>query len=365
MRAVQIQDYAREYLNKSDSELLQLASQREHLTVEAGAALQGELARRKINALEEPAIFRKEHTQLDQLVSSPTVQSAPTGVGPFVAKVLKLYHDHFWFFFKLTLPVVAVSWITILATNREVREMSRQLQAAGHLSFALISQMLFVRVGGYLASWLSFCCLFGVICAATCQIESGALPDVSGSAGVLRKNLVRFLQLSLLLFAMLGVAMMLVGLLVGVFFFWRSQQHLHFNALTIRIVAYGLGGLVLLVFSRFGLAMPAVILDDCKVGQAIFRSDELTERKWLILASLLAKSTIGGYVAGMLPFWLAAFIQTNTPLPSWFSWALSGASVLGVAVVEPSMFIGFALLYLRTSALLVPDSGALTSSQVS
>ena len=157
MRAVQIQDYAGEYLNKSDSELLQPASQREHLTVEAGAALEGELARRKINALEEPAIFRKEHTQLDQLVSSPTVQlQLPTGVGQFVAKVLKLYHDHFWFFFKLTLPVVAVSWITILATNREVREMSRQLQAAGHLSFALISQMLFVRVGGYLAKLAQF-----------------------------------------------------------------------------------------------------------------------------------------------------------------------------------------------------------------
>jgi hypothetical protein len=61
---------------------------------------------------------------------------------------------------------------------------------------------------------------------------------------------------------------------------------------------------MLLVFSRFGLAVPALVLDDRSVSQAMFRSDELTEGKWLILAILLVKSLIGGYVAGMIPFWL-------------------------------------------------------------
>ena len=60
--------------------------------------------------------------------------------------------------------------------------------------------------------------------------------------------------------------MMLVGLLVGVFFFWRSQQHLHFNALTIRIVAYGLGDTN---WFRQLTPMPAVIVDR-KVGQEYF-----------------------------------------------------------------------------------------------
>jgi len=60
-------------------------------------------------------------------------------------------------------------------------------------------------------------------------------------------------------------------------------------------------GIALLVFSRFALAMPALILGDYPVGKAIFRSDELTERKWLVLAVLLLKSLVGGYIAGMLP----------------------------------------------------------------
>lgn len=88
-------------------------------------------------------------------------------------------------------------------------------------------------------------------------------------------------------------------------------------------------------------------------GRAMLRSDELTQRKWLVLAALLAKSLIGGYVAGMCPFWLASFVHVSVPLPSWFPWILTIASIIGVTVVEPTMFVGFALLYLMTST---PDS---------
>jgi hypothetical protein len=49
-------------------------------------------------------------------------------------------------------------------------------------------------------------------------------------------------------------------------------------------------------------------LDNYRVSQALFRSDELTQGKWLTLAILLAKSLIGGYIAGMFPFWLAGWI---------------------------------------------------------
>ncbi len=96
--------------------------------------------------------------------------------------------------------------------------------------------------------------------------------------------------------------------------------------------------------------MPALILDDCRVGKAMFRSDELTQGEWLTLAVLLGKSLIGGYLVGMCPFWLASFIPATSHLPSWFPWTLAIASIAGVTVVEPTMFIGFALLYLKKTA---------------
>ncbi len=58
---------------------------------------------------------------------------------------------------------------------------------------------------------------------------------------------------------------------------------------------------MLLVFSRFGLSVPALVLDNGGVSQAMFRSDELTEGKWVTLAILLAKSLIGGTLREYFP----------------------------------------------------------------
>jgi len=80
----------------------------------------------------------------------------------------------------------------------------------------------------------------------------------------------------------------------------------------------------------------------------MFRSDELTEGKWLTVAVLLAKSLIGGYIVGMFPFRMAGWIWAYVRLPLR---VLAVASIAGVKVVEPFMFIGFALLYIKMTAL--------------
>src|SRR4029077_12221370 len=79
------------------------------------------------------------------------------------------------------------------------------------------------------------------------------------------------------------------------------------------------------------------------------------------LAALLAKPLVGGYVAGMCPFWVASGALTNIPLPYWFPWVLTVASIAAVTVVEPTMFIGFVLLYLEMSALPPSSSEALAT----
>ena len=147
--------------------------------------------------------------------------------------------------------------------------------------------------------------------------------------------------------------------LLGVAFFWiLHQRRMHPSIFTTQSVSFLCVGFSLLVLSRFGLALPALILDNCRIGQAMFRSDELTEGKWLTLAILLAKSLIGGYIAGMFPFWLAGLIWAYVRLPRQF---LSVMSIAGVTVVEPFMFIGFALLYVRMRALSSASSTALAS----
>jgi hypothetical protein len=354
---MQIQDLTNLYQAKTDEELLRLAANSEQLTPEAHSVLTSELARRRIGVTDylESHIDEGEKARTHWL----SLPSHPTGVGEFVEEVLRVYRYQFWFFIKLVAPAVVVGYIAVLMGRNEGREIARQLLRVP-ISEIIKHRTEFVEIwlansAGYLVSWIAFSFSFAAICLAVDQIRAGVTPSVRDSFGAISHRLGSFLRLSLLLFFLLLVAEGAGGLLMDGIFWILRQGHVRSGRVAIWVVTVGLSYLAILVMSRFGLAIPALVLDDYPVGKAMFLSDELTEGKWLTLAALLAKSLIGGYVAGISPFWLASFIPANVQLPSWFPWILTTASIAGVTVVEPTMFIGFALLYLNNAAVLLSE----------
>lgn len=357
---MQIHDLTKSYETKTDEELLQLAASSEQLTLEAHSALRSELARRRIDVAEclDADIDEDEKAGARRL----SLASHTSGVGEFVGEVLGVYRDQFWLYIKLVAPAVVVGYIAVRIGLNEAGEIARQLfrlpisEIAKHRTEFV--EIWLAESGGYLVSWLAFSFSFGAICFAVDEIKTEVTPSVTGSFGAIGHRLGSFLRLSLLLFFMILAAAGVGGWLLDAVLRILRQRHPHTGGSEISGLTFGLGCLALLVISRFGLAIPALLMDDYPVGQAMFRSDELTEGKWLTLAALLAKSLIGGYVAGMLPFWIASFIPADAHLPSWFPWTLTTASIAGVTLVEPTMFIGFALLYLKGSAALPVSSRA-------
>jgi hypothetical protein len=286
------------------------------------------------------------------------------GAGDFVSEVLRTYHSHFWLFFRITAPAVIIGTIAIIMGRNEARENARHLPPGFdfHWYRAEMFETDLVIFSQFLVSWMGFSFSYGAICIAVDETAAGFTPSAWHSLLNIRERLGPFLRLCLLLF-FLVLAAEGASVLLGIGVFWvRDQWHVHPSRFLISVASYGVVGLMFLVISRFALAVPAVILDDYKVGKAMFRSDELTQGKWLTLAALLAKSLIGGYVAGMCPFWLVSLVHVNGPLPSWFPWTLTVASIIGVTVAEPPMFIGFALLYLKMSALSSGPSKVLDQS---
>ena len=363
---MQIQDFVKAYEAKSDEELIQLAAAREQLTPDAGLALQSELSKRQISVAEHSGASQNEEKRHDSgraSVSERLRQGERQGVGDFVAEVLRTYHSHFWLFFKITAPAVIVSTIAIITARNEVREIARHLPRGVELLAhqTEMFEMWLANFSSWLVSWMAFSFAFGAICIALDETEAGFTQSAWHSLRNVRERLGPFLGISLLLFVLYLVAQA-ASVLLGAGVFWMlHQMQVRPSRLAILVVSYALVGPALLVLSRFAIAIPAVILDDCRVGQAMFRSEELTEGKWLKLAALLAKSIIGGYVAAMCPFWLASLIRVTAPLPSWFPWILTIASIIGVTLAEPPMFVGFALLYLKMSALNSAPSKVLTS----
>jgi hypothetical protein len=344
-----IHDVVQAYQSKTDEELLQLAGDSGQLTPEAHSALTSELAKRRINRTAVLNVQNEiDSDSLRQPRTSVTLSRPDShSVGDFIAEVVRVYHSHFWLFVRLIAPAVVLGYIAILMSRNEVREIGRHLPRGVGLTIEIL-KMWMVTLAGYLVSWMAFSFSFGAICAATRQIDKGVVPSARACFGDVRQRLGSLARLSVLLLLLVLVALAASNLLgLGVFWVVHLRQA-HPSFFAIQVVSYGLSSLALLAFSRFALAIPALILDNCTGGQAIFRSDELTEGKWLTLAILLTKSLIGGYIAGMTPFWLAWWLSGDVRFPSLL---LRVASIAAVTVVEPVMFIGFALLYIRMSAL--------------
>ena len=340
-----IQDLAVVYRAKTDEELVRLADQTSQLTLEAQHILSVELATRRLtpalqgNILSVKPVDSVDRSSLGREVSLPT--------GDFVQKVLGFYHNHFRLFVKLVFPAVAIGTLAIIATRHEAREIFRTVPR-GSLHYEAGSwAIVFVNSSGWAASWIAFSLSFAAICSAVESITAGFEGSVMDSFHALSEQFVTVLRLAVLLLVSFLALEVVFGLLI------LGALVPLLKSLSGRLPIYGLGHVPLAmgswIISRFGLAIPAVVLDDVGVRQGLIRSYKLTRGKSLILAILLAKSIIGGYVAGMLPFWLAGVIPAYISLPSWFPWLLTFASVAAVAFVEPVMFIGLALLYLKTS----------------
>lgn len=365
---MQIQDFINAYRLEGDEELMRLAAAPEQLTAEARLALKGELSRRRISIQKDPSVVGYEIDRDDagSATSEELQEGEQQGIGDFVAKVLRTYHSHFLLFFKITVPAVIISTIAIVAGGNEGREIARHLpRGFGILAYRTeILEIWLANLSAYLVIWMVFSTSFAAICIAVEATAAGFTPSPWRSIRNVRARLAPFIRLCLLLFVLMLVAVAAAGLLEAGVLWGLDQWHVQPSRLLITGVTFVIMGLGFLLLSRFALAIPAVILDDCRVGQAMFRSDELTHGKWLTLAVLLAKSLIGGYVAAFLPFWLASAVRLSTPVPSWFPWILTGFSIIGVAAVEPTMFVGFALLYLKMTGPSACSKRAARASQM-
>ena len=355
---MRVHDYASGYQSKSDEELRLLALDREDLIPEARLALEGELSRRRI-AVTEPGAAQS--VALDDSVSRMDAASLrrPAGATRFVAETVDIYQQHFWFFFKLTLPAVTLAWLVGLAINFQIRALSREMLHGHHNGQygIYVFEGLVLNLTRYLITWIVFSLLFGALCIATQMIERGTPPAVGDSVSAVRSRLGSLLRISLLLFGDCDRNSIRHEPGGGRSVFDRRKIGLASPCAMASLIWDLLSG----VSDPLALR-PRDSRRDARwlpsVEAPFFRSDELTEGKWLILIALLTKSIIGGYLSGMAPFWVAGLMKLQLPSP----WILPLISVAAVAAVEPILFIGFTLLYLRAASLSSPGSAGDTAT---
>ena len=346
-----IADLTQSYAGKTDEELLRLAEQREHLTIEAQSVMAAELARRRIEAIPQSVDLPTK------IATTPfrnrNFEAASLKTGEFVEEVLRFYSQHRWIFMGLIFPAVILGVAAITFFQHEARLMQwSTLQHPDRLNSWTVFKVGLVAWIGHFVSWMIFCFAFVAICSAVEQSRAGFSISFPESLKTIFERTGQIVRLSVVLFGLFVVLLLGIGSLVLVWALPLAQSHFgRLSSFTWTIATYAAMAVIALLFSRFSLALPALSLDDHSLTDSLIHSYQLTKGRWPVLAVLVLKGVFVSYIAGMLPFWLIRWIPVGTSLPSWwFTWVLPGASVLCVTVVEPVMFIGFAMLYLKTTA---------------
>ncbi|PYV83278.1 MAG: hypothetical protein DMG93_09190 [Acidobacteria bacterium] len=339
------------YSAKTDEEVLALASQMDQFTVEAQAVLASELTRRRIAVDLEPSKTGEPRLSAERQITKQALSRPKTG--EFVEETLRCYHRNRWSFLEVALSAVLLSFLAIQFSRMEVRHLTRHVDLLSEPpSRFLLPEAMLISISGFFVSWMVFCLAFGAICLAVEQEHAGYQISMGGAFEAIFERLGSFMGISALLFglffALETFALDRVTLWATP---WIESRFGHLSPLTWTLI--GAGGYVAVSFiiARLGaLAIPALILDDHSITDSLLISYRLTRCEWRILSVLLFKSIVGGYVAAMLPFWVAREIPPTVNLPWWFPWTLSAASIACVSAVEPVMFIGFSLLYLKKTA---------------
>lgn len=221
---MQVLDFVKVYQAKSDEELIQLAAASEQLTFEARLALQGELCRRAISLAVNSEIGPQNMRGVSR--STPTEGSQPCngeseGVGDFIADVLRVYHSHFWLFFKINAPAVIVTTIAIVTARNAGREIARQLPRVAFKTEIL--EIWLVNCSAWIISWMAFCVVFAATCIAVEESAAGFTASAWNSFLTIRERFNPFLRLSLLLMVLVLVMEATSGLF-GIGVFWVLEH---------------------------------------------------------------------------------------------------------------------------------------------
>ena len=267
----------------------------------------------------------------------------------FLQDVLVAYHAHFWLFVKLVVPAAIFGYSAVIFFGARARDIISPLPLGPEILQHRMEILAagFLRSFGFLVSWVLYCFAFAGTCIAVREIERGVVSSSEQALQVVRERLLPFLRISFVLFLLMVVAILLVIItsiaLLGLAwkFGWRPSGY----GWQIGFVVIALP--FLLALSRFGLAMPAVVLGDYRISDSLFFADALTSGKLAALLGLLLESVVGSYLAAVGPFWIAGCLLHGRALPAWGPWVLWVIAWVGGVLLQPTLFVGLALLYVR------------------
>lgn len=280
----------------------------------------------------------------------------PLTLGELLDRAFVLYRRHLLLFVGImAVPSVVALGVNTLGTFMQY-SMSQPMPAAA--DGADLPQVpgfgaMAVMVGGIFVATIAYLVVYAVSLGATtlavADIYQGRTSTVAGVYGRMRGRIGRLVWLlAIMSFRAGGLALIGIvtasALMGGMAVFSPVAAVLVF---TVALIAVGLGWLFMML--RWGVAVPAALLEDHGARAAIRRSIELTRGRLGRVLLLAVLATIITYAAILLfqgPFIMGIMMAgPDSKSLLWLGLASNVSGAVGTALTGPIMIIGLALLY--------------------
>jgi len=296
---------------------------------------------------------------MDTAASIPDLR--PLSFSELLDRTFTYYRRHFWLF----LGIMAIPQVFIVATNMcldAIERLGAGAAAAG--SGGPEGAAALGAMGGFVLGlilmvvlyWLLYSVALGATTFAISEAHLGRTPSARESYRSMKGRIRRIVDLVFTVgFRVGGIAVVpftaIVVLGVGI---GAVAGNGVMAGIAIILAFLGMiGGAVAAVWMilRYGLCIPALLLEKLTVKEALRRSIFLTKgnlgRVFLVLLLMtLVAATVGGLVQA--PFYIGVFIYAakgQAVPPLWLSLPMNLVGGLSYAVTSPLLMIGLALLY--------------------
>lgn len=286
----------------------------------------------------------------------------PMSLGEVLDRTFSLYRQHFLLFVGvMAIPMligVAMN-LFLFAVQGSPLPIMQPVGGAGNSEqvAGLVGQVLLGFWAAALIFWVVYGIALGATTVAVSEVYLGRSSTIRHAYDKIRGKFWRVMDLLIsvllrlvgaLLLALFG-GLFLVGVLAASLSFLGQIVAAIVAGLSAFVVVAGAFALVVFLMLRYGVSLPALILENVKAQQAMKRSVVLTKgrRGQIFLIGVL--TTIISYIAVLVfqgPFWVASLIMAEQgSVPFWLNSMAAVATGLGGAVTGPLLMIALVVFY--------------------
>ena len=284
----------------------------------------------------------------------PPLDLRPLALGELFDRAFMLYRRHFWLFVGLTaVPGVFALFMTLAqqgfqaAVTPDPAAVAAGAAAEPDLAPAL--GFFAAMLASLVIYWVVYMIALGAATLAVSEIYLGRTVTIMEVYGRMRGRIGGLIVLLILIGLRVGgvffLGMFIVGLSIGV----ASSVSPVLGGLLAFVFLLATVVLMLLMSLRYGVSIPALVIEGLPPGASIRRSIELTQGRLGRVFLLVLCATLITYAAVVLfqgPF-LAGALMAGLESQTGFWLNIAGAvtGTIGTTLTTPFLIIGLALIY--------------------